>query len=382
MLAQFHFREAVSLKRNYGLDILRFIAILLVVFCHGIQFLPPLPNATLIFHWTGLMGVEVFFVLSGYLIGTILLDLFLDQQGGSFFQHLPSFWIRRWFRTLPNYYLFLLIYIAFAMYTVTDLDHWRYYVHLFSRYFCLTQNMETPIEHFMPVSWSLTVEEWFYLSFPVTLALLSRRSERSLQTFLRASIAYALFFCLLRIALSFVDGMGEYNSLRQIVLSRLDAIAYGAIMMAVMRAYPTFMYGRRYHLLALGVAGLALSTLWLNQMVYTNTPPLMNALYFTLTGISSAFLLPAAVYQTERSGKSVLRSIIAGTSIISYSMYLIHPLISTHLVSKWCGEWPWYFQFSTYLAITYVLSFLTYTQFERRVTALRDRFAVKSAVEL
>lgn len=76
--------------RNFGLDILRATAILLVVFAHYFASTP--------LEAGGLPGVEIFFVLSGFLIGNILIRSFQNQ--GPTAGTLRVFWLKRWFRTL------------------------------------------------------------------------------------------------------------------------------------------------------------------------------------------------------------------------------------------------------------------------------------------
>lgn len=93
-------------NRIYGLDVFRTIAILLVVYVHGklvakdlFAGLPSLPIMD---------GVELFFVLSGFLIGGILIKT-IERENGMDLPALGHFWKRRWFRTLPNYYLILMV---------------------------------------------------------------------------------------------------------------------------------------------------------------------------------------------------------------------------------------------------------------------------------
>src|SRR5436190_15587708 len=95
-----------ELKRVYGLDILRAVAILLVVLIHGTALIGESPIG--MFTYLKIPdGVNLFFVLSGYLIGTILSKHITTEKFT--LKPLLNFWQRRWFRTLPNYYLFLLI---------------------------------------------------------------------------------------------------------------------------------------------------------------------------------------------------------------------------------------------------------------------------------
>ncbi|HEX7914772.1 acyltransferase family protein, partial [Rudaea sp.] len=87
--------------RRFGLDAWRALAILLVLVGHASFWFLPLTRELDVWYSLAFLGVELFFVLSGFLIGGILIDKF---RSGSF--HLRQFWIRRWLRTLPNYFLF------------------------------------------------------------------------------------------------------------------------------------------------------------------------------------------------------------------------------------------------------------------------------------
>src|SRR5207245_263678 len=94
---------------------------------------------------------------SGFLIGGILLRWLTNpDSNGSLF----GFWRRRWLRTLPNYFLFLTI-------------NWFVAVHVYKtipavlRYALLLQNLSSPPGSFFGESWSLSVEEWFYLLTPI-----------------------------------------------------------------------------------------------------------------------------------------------------------------------------------------------------------------------
>src|SRR6476620_5473362 len=104
-------KERVQHQRNFGLDLFRCLAINMVLWSHVVNFyydkLNPFiaNNIMLAAHW----GVQLFFVLSGFLIGGILLKEVTQKKFNS--KSLINFWKRRWLRTLPNYYLFLIIFI-------------------------------------------------------------------------------------------------------------------------------------------------------------------------------------------------------------------------------------------------------------------------------
>jgi len=105
-------------QRIFGLDLMRAVAILLVVFSHITWIVPNakglIPNLMSI---AGVYGVEIFFVLSGFLIGRIVYRIYSSEDFG--FSKVFYFWIRRWFRTLPNYYLALAVNIGVAIYLGT-----------------------------------------------------------------------------------------------------------------------------------------------------------------------------------------------------------------------------------------------------------------------
>lgn len=118
-------------KRTFGLDLLRAIAILIVVINHGGWMLE---KADSNFPWIPLInGVELFFVLSGFLIGGILIKT-IQTTPQLTISTLGNFWIRRWLRTLPNYYLILGLNILVVFSGVINEDftqfNWKFFLFL------------------------------------------------------------------------------------------------------------------------------------------------------------------------------------------------------------------------------------------------------------
>ena len=136
-------------KRIFGLDLMRAVAILFVVFSHALWIVPELPGLPgELLRLMGVLGVEIFFVLSGFLIGRILLNQFSVAYNKAKLQY---FWVRRWFRTLPNYYLILLLNIAILFYIGRELPDslWQYFFFL--------QNAFSAMDIFFTESWSLPI---------------------------------------------------------------------------------------------------------------------------------------------------------------------------------------------------------------------------------
>src|ERR1041384_552442 len=154
------FRIDFNPNRVYGLDILRALAILFVIIGHGGYFLPP--KAQTINSFFVFDGVSIFFVLSGFLIGGILIKNLENKTINK--RLLLDFWIRRWFRTLPNY-LFILVIVTALNVLFTD----GFSINYIKRYFIFSQNLFYQHPSFFPEAWSLSVEEWFYLLIPVII---------------------------------------------------------------------------------------------------------------------------------------------------------------------------------------------------------------------
>ena len=228
-------KYTTSTGRIFGLDIIRAVAILIVVVVHGSfflkdSFLEDFP------YFPMLDGVELFFVLSGFLIGGILLREINSSENFRIVQ-LFHFWKRRWFRTLPAYYLILLVNYLFVRYEIVNesINEFNYSFLIF------TQNFISPFYGFFWESWSLSVEEWFYIITPIILYLFLRIFPAKL-TFILTT--------LLMIVLPFVYRLYNYDesidffwwdvAFRKTVVSRLDSIGYGLLAAWVFYYYKNF----------------------------------------------------------------------------------------------------------------------------------------------
>lgn len=150
-------------KQEYftHLDGVRAIAVLMVVVHHWIE-------GDTILHYGGSMGVGLFFVLSGFLITTILLRQQVEfQTGDSSIKQkiLTTFYIRRTLRIFPIYYLYVTVLVVFGIGAAREIWPWLYgYAYNFLLFF--TNNWHSGyVEHL----WSLAIEEQYYLIWPALL---------------------------------------------------------------------------------------------------------------------------------------------------------------------------------------------------------------------
>src|SRR5262249_41464929 len=151
------------MKRLPQLDILRGIAILMVLGSHPVAKLDeagwfrPLAH---LWGYTGWTGVNLFFVLSGFLVGGLL---FAEWRATGRLNP-GRFVIRRMFKIWPSYYFFLGILVAITM--RAGWDH-----RILLPFFLHMQNYWGDIGAIAPHTWSLAVEEHFYILLPLILAV-------------------------------------------------------------------------------------------------------------------------------------------------------------------------------------------------------------------
>ncbi len=150
-------------KKLYGLDHLRALAIILVFLYHYGRLFPhpEWTNAISTFGWS---GVDLFFVLSGYLIASQLFQKIAHQQKISFKQ----FFIKRFFRIIPAYLVVVALYFLFPFFREREAlaPLWKYLT--FTQNIGLDVNKNGTFSH----AWSLCIEEQFYLFLPLLLIAL------------------------------------------------------------------------------------------------------------------------------------------------------------------------------------------------------------------
>lgn len=301
-------------KRIYGLDILRASAILLVLLFHSHKYLSPYISK----HYFNALpdGVSVFFVLSGFLIGRILIQT--AEQTNFRFYDLIRFWKRRWLRTLPAYFVILIVLIIHRI-LVNSADPMTYY----AQYFFFIQNIYSGDFYFFPESWSLAIEEWFYLLIPFVLYLCFRIGEIPKRNIIAAwIIVITIAVTLLRIGrvrIESIDNYQEWNIfLRKSVLSRMDSITFG-FAAAWLSEYFQPVWEKMKSGWPAGLILLLLPTI--NSLLFG-----FNAfdLYVKLTVECIGTMLLIASLSTIASGKGVAYRFLTFTSLISYSIYLIN----------------------------------------------------------
>ena len=326
------------------------------------------------------MGVEIFFVLSGYLIGGILYRLVVTQQQGG--RRLGYFLIRRWFRTLPNYYLVLLINIGLWIFLGRQLpENWTHY-------FLFLQNAFSGMPIFFTESWSLPIEEFAYVIGPMLLYLfiLIGGNKNRRAVFLWVTMLIILFFTATKIWYNQVQVPNDLEywniELKAVVLYRIDAIYYGVLFAFISRQFSRQWNNLKEKSLMAGVllfVGLqtAVVVLGLNPVDHSF---LFNVLYLPVCSLSVALSLPW-FSSLERVPRPWL-GCVTWISLISYSMYLLHysivlQLMRVYLTPSDPGYSTGLLLGLLYLLLTTGLSYLLYRFYEKPMMDLRDRPLVR-----
>lgn len=364
-------------KRNAGLDIARSFAILLILFSHTLWIgdnYPKLIDGMM--RLSGGVGVEIFFCISGFLIGKIVLREILQSDYS--FSSIKHFLFRRWFRTFPNYYLFLFMNVMVWYFIYGEFPNKVY------KYVFYIQNLTESSDPFYRISWSLPVEQFSYILGPLllyVLILIFPKKNRK-QLFLWVTLFIILVFTASRLYFSQTQTLADINAwndiVRKVVIYRLDVVYYGFLLRYFYDYSPQLMKRLRSPLALIGVLVLAflyVVRIPLDINVYT-APTFMIVWYFVLQSLAMAFLINFIV-DVEVNSKAVIK-FITTISLISYSLYLLHYSIVLHLMKtifpseSLTGVSLWLYTF-LYWGITILLSYLVWRYFEKPITDLRDR---------
>lgn len=315
-------------ERIFGLDVVRALAISMIVLSYGCVLAdsanPLFISLSSLF---GFAGVELFFVLSGFLIGTIILKMYLTNSFNS--DTVAIFLKRRWQRTLPNYYVVLVLNLILGMslsYSVTDA--WRYFFFL--------QNFKDYHIAFFSESWSLSILEWTYLLIPFFFWLTFKIGKNKKWTFLLSSLGLIFFFHSVRFVFyktHFISDMNQWNEeIKSLVIYRIDAVLIGFVVAWFHCFYKEKLKNISMYLFILALHLFFFQFVALNVMGVDiiSCPKYFLIFYFTFSSVTFALALP--VFANWKNAKGFIANTVIWISKLSYSMYLIHFSLITVLV--------------------------------------------------
>lgn len=305
-----------------ALDGVRGVAILTVMFYHFYEHFngPHLWDRVIYYVIEcGWAGVDLFFVLSGFLITRNL----LDAKGHS--HYFRNFYGRRILRIFPLYYLSLLVFFflvpsVLPTWNQNDIIYYRqnqpwFWLHL-SNMFSFFKGYHGFLNHF----WSLAVEEQFYLFWPAVIFLVKREYFPHL----------CLVFCLIGITFR---GWGlilgyDIGALRLLLPARFDTLAIGAFLAVLGKNEQLVL--RRNGLIPLVAALFLIAISFPLEKNFPAARWFRHTFYFTtLAGIFGYFILFVLVPSKQDIFQRVIRSrFLRKCGKHSYALYIIHPVIA------------------------------------------------------
>lgn len=363
-------------QRVFGLDLMRAMAITMVLCSHILWIYKPNDGIILqLFSLFGFLGVEFFFVLSGFLIGRILYKVYVKDDFA--LKSALGFLKRRWFRTLPNYYLVLLINIIIS--TVLG-----YSIPNVGLYFAFLHNGFSKMSTFFPESWSLSVEEWAYIVLPVSLLLFSIlfKPKNKKRFFLLVTLLLIALFIYFKIMYQYnihTTTLDEWNvSVKSVVIYRLDAIFMGVLCAWISINCSNYWTKWKFSLATVGLLIMVFMYFGMGylQILPETYPFFWNVVYLPLASLSIAFFVPF-LSQLETSIK-IIKQPIGFISKISYSIYLLHYSVILQLVmlffdTKNATLLHHHIITTIYLTTVVVVSYLFYRFYEKPMMDLRDK---------
>ena len=346
------------------LDALRFFAFLAVLIHHTFPWTPSSYPASLPRFLTGVLaataraggyGVDLFFCLSAYLITCLL----IREVNASGRLAVAAFWIRRSLRIWPLYFAFVLAAFIAGRFSMSP----RLPKEYLPAFLCFGANWAFALhglrDSIVSPLWSVSVEEQFYLLWPVVLSIVKWKRA--------ASVAWVMLVCALFTRVWLAAHAAGHVATWCNTLARLDPIAAG-ILLATAPDLPQ-LRPRAAWLAAAGTGFVAIQY----GFPFEAASPWSSVVTYAVVAVCCAAMLQATL-GTPIGGGPAAKALVYGGKI-SYGLYVYHyaAIKAVNMVRPAAG-FP--ATFGVAFVLTAVTAVLSYELFERRFLLLKRRFTV------
>ena len=353
-------REKFQLGYRPALDGLRGVAILAVMATH----------AQLASGWAGDVGVDIFFVLSGFLITSLLIEEW-DRFGSI---SLRRFYARRALRLLPALMVMLAVVVIWhclinrQVAPRTALD--GFIALFYSSNWMFALGLRQPV-HVFAHTWTLSIEEQFYLWWPIALILLLRRCGS------RASLVHWVMLSMFILAVERVvlfAGMprGAYNWLGYATEARADTLLMGCVAAVMLCSKPIPRNGKlsvalKYSAWLIGIPGLIL----IGSLAARSAGFCAVGLHITTAFFGVLILVEAVISEAGMLAWLLSVRWLVYIGKISYGLYLWHYPIFCEVQAR---KWPMRYELVVELGLTVLATVVSFHLIERPALKLKGRF--------
>lgn len=362
----------------YNLDILRFIAALMIVFAHGYEGYTgwfQIPKAIQghsstslnfageiikTFHGHLGLGVDFFFIISGFLITYLL----LKERDISGQIHIGKFYLRRILRIWPVYFFIVIIAKWWCVYLYEPLPDYWWTVTFLNNYQPIFSKSQFPFQHF----WSVCIEEHFYIFWPLLLSLIP---VKNLPKLFITIIAFSILF---RIYTYYTAENWELQAAYN-TLSKMDTLAIGSWIGWIYFKKPfeirISLYIRVvvYSILLLYVCFI--TTFWENKFLQASFEKYILQSFLVFWFINYMFNKKALlVFKTK--------NIFHYFGKISYGLYMYHNILIIFIVKMifWkLGLYSFGLYWVIFIGLTFIISILSYEIAEKPILKMKDKFS-------
>ena len=312
----------IKIENNHymGLDILRIISALIVLFSHIVisnNYLDE--NEKINAYIIASIGVEIFFCLSGFLI--CRQGFFVLNNKDKIIYNFFCFIARRIMRTWPAYFFVLLCFVVF----------YKNYTAEIIFYMLFIQNLYYPLvsSNFFEVSWSITVEEIFYIVFPLILVITYKFIPFAQNRIKKDKLVLmvCIFIVLTILTTKFFMYSEDWGAeVRRVAILRLDAIAIGGVSYYIFMKYKNISYFYTLNYLVFFLSFL-LAFLFLHSIanIDKNISLLIKNLTLFLLSLSGASLV--IIFSKIKETYYLKSNLFLFLANLAYPIYLSHTLI-------------------------------------------------------
>lgn len=339
------------ITKIHQLDSLRAIAAFSVIIYH---FLPEYGLGKLPFGW---IGVDLFFVISGYLITAILLEQ--KESIGNKLLIVKNFIIKRALRLFPTYYLlisfFAVLMFAFGFWVWNAGDGIFYYTYTQNILFFLEGMKGTQLNHL----WTLAVEEQFYLFWPWVVIYIHNKH------LIRLTIIIIISSLLLK-------SFSEIENLRMLTFSHFDTLGSGALVALLLKEKKDsvlLVLNKIKPLTILTSLGILILAVFFETHIFITSTAILVLAVSLLTGSYYSF--------KNMFGQLLSIPKLNYLGQISYGLYLYHkpiPYLLKLISAKLNLQVNNYILFTLSLMLTVIIAHLSYVYIEKRFLKLKDKF--------